>query len=187
MKLVAASMLAAIFGAFFLQSILVESDRITDERFQLPDLGPVEARPPAQNSVFVNESHQKTNLQSLIGSVVHLNFWASWCSPCLQELAILEKMKSDMPSNYRLILVNMDKDEAGRNLAKEWLKTAAPSLISYFDKDHLIANQWVVEALPQHVIIDKKGRVALAFVKAIENDVAVLKEKINKLLIESTD
>src|SRR5471030_472651 len=59
----------------------------------------------------VNDGQQSANLGALRGHVVLLNFWATWCGPCIQELPALEQMQRDLPQ-INVVTVSTDEDEA---------------------------------------------------------------------------
>src|SRR5579875_3500463 len=57
----------------------------------------------------VTDGQQTVDLSKLRGRVVVLNFWASWCAPCLEELPSLEQMQHDLP-NVLVVAVSTDDD-----------------------------------------------------------------------------
>src|SRR5277367_3973049 len=59
----------------------------------------------------VSDGQESVNLAGLRGHVVLLNFWATWCSPCVQELPSLEQMQRDLPQ-VNVVTVSTDEDEA---------------------------------------------------------------------------
>lgn len=88
---------------------------------------------------------------------VVLNFWASWCAPCKEELPLLEKawdMYKD--KNIRFIGINiMDNRESAELLLKKY----GVSYINLFDKDGKVSQMYGVSALPVTVFIDSNGDI----------------------------
>lgn len=89
------------------------------------------------------------------GNVVMINFWASWCAPCREEMPIL----NDLYLRYRdagftLLGVNVEEDsEQAIDMARE-LKVAFPVL---FDTSNSVSKLYGVEAMPSTIIIDRDG------------------------------
>src|ERR1700677_273756 len=59
----------------------------------------------------VSDGQESVDLAALRGHVVLLNFWATWCAPCIQELPALEQMQRDLPQ-VNVVTVSTDEDEA---------------------------------------------------------------------------
>lgn len=59
----------------------------------------------------LNDGQQSVNLSALHGQVVLLNFWATWCGPCVEELPSLQQMQRDLPQVH-VVTVSTDDDEA---------------------------------------------------------------------------
>ena len=95
------------------------------------------------------------------GEVVMINFWASWCGPCRQEIpelnALYERYRD---TGFTLIGVNID-DNAGKaeRLAGS-LKVAYPVL---FDREKAVSRLYEVDAMPSTVLIDRDGVVRQVF------------------------
>lgn len=97
------------------------------------------------------------SLQQLKGQVVMLNFWASWCGPCRQEMPLLDQMHKRYSSlGFTLLGVNV---EANTQDAERWLKDTPVSFPVLFDRDSKVSALYGVDAMPSTVFIDRKGNV----------------------------
>ena len=97
------------------------------------------------------------SLASLKGKVVMLNFWASWCGPCRQEMPLLEQMhKRYSAIGFTLVGVNVD---ANSKDAEEWLSKTPVSFPVLFDRDSKVSAMYDVKAMPSTVFIDRQGNV----------------------------
>ena len=97
------------------------------------------------------------SLASLKGKVVMLNFWASWCGPCRQEMPLLEQMhKRYSALGFTLVGVNVD---ANSKDAEEWLTKTPVSFPVLFDRESKVSAMYDVKAMPSTVFIDRKGNV----------------------------
>jgi peroxiredoxin len=96
-------------------------------------------------------------LSQLRGQVVMINFWATWCGPCRQEMPLLEQLHAKYePLGFTLIGVNVEPDSA---LAQDFLKRVPVSFPILFDRENRVSEQFGVEAMPSTVLIDREGRV----------------------------
>jgi len=91
------------------------------------------------------------------GQVVMLNFWASWCGPCRQEMPLLENIyKKYNKMGFTLIGVNVEPDSKA---ADDWLKQTPVSFPIGYDKDSQVSKLYDVAGMPSTVIIDRKGNL----------------------------
>ena len=91
------------------------------------------------------------------GQVVMLNFWASWCGPCREEMPLLDAMsKKYGPMGFVLYGISVDADTADAKRVLEKIKVSYPIL---FDPDSKLSDLYKVEGMPFSVVIDKKGQV----------------------------
>jgi peroxiredoxin len=91
------------------------------------------------------------------GQVVMLNFWASWCGPCRQEMPLLENIyKKYNKLGFTLVGVNVEPDSKA---ADEWLKQTPVSFPVLYDKDSQVSKLYDVSGMPSTVIIDRKGNI----------------------------
>jgi peroxiredoxin len=96
-------------------------------------------------------------LSELRGQVVMINFWATWCGPCRQEMPLLQQLYGKYePLGFTLLGVNVEPDSAP---AQSWLKNVNVSFPILFDRDNKVSAQFGVEAMPSTVLIDREGNV----------------------------
>lgn len=104
-----------------------------------------------------SRSGDTVSLDKLKGQVVMLNFWASWCGPCRQEMPLLDQMHKRYSSlGFTLLGVNV---EANTSDAERWLTETPVSFPVVFDKDSKVSKLYEVSAMPSTVFIDRKGNV----------------------------
>lgn len=96
-------------------------------------------------------------LDKLKGQVVMLNFWASWCGPCRQEMPLLDQMHKRYSSlGFTLLGVNVEENT---NDAEKWLSQTPVTFPVLFDKENKVSKLYDVNAMPSTVFIDRKGNV----------------------------
>lgn len=86
-----------------------------------------------------------------------INFWASWCAPCRQEMPLLEDLyKRYKDGGFTLLGVNVEEDSsAAQNLLRQ-VKVSFPIL---FDSSNSVSQLYKVEAMPSTIIVDRDGNV----------------------------
>src|SRR3954471_12781732 len=99
------------------------------------------------------------DLSQFKGQVVMINFWASWCKPCRDEMPLLEDIyKKYKPMGFTMLAVNVEPDTQAANA---WLgKLAKPVTFPIaYDVDSKVSKLYKVETMPSTVIVDRKGNV----------------------------
>jgi peroxiredoxin len=97
------------------------------------------------------------HLSELKGQVVMINFWATWCGPCRQEMPLLQQIHAKYePLGFTMLGVNVEPDSAA---AQNWLKGMAVSFPIVFDRKSEVSSSFGVEAMPSSILIDREGRI----------------------------
>ncbi len=96
-------------------------------------------------------------LSELRGQVVMINFWASWCGPCRQEMPLLDALFQQYePLGFTLLGVNVEQDVAD---AERMLKDAPVSFPVLFDPDNAVTKAYDVVAMPSTILVDRDGNM----------------------------
>jgi len=112
---------------------------------------------PAPAFTLTNLKGQSGALSQYKGQVVMVNFWATWCGPCQQEMPLLDQMyKKYKPAGFTLIGVNVDKEEPP---VKELLARKPVSFPVLLDPANQVSKAYHVDEMPSSVIIDRKGEI----------------------------
>ncbi len=107
-------------------------------------------------------SGKKFRLADHRGRVVVLDFWASWCGPCIQAMPQIEAVVSDFPeTDVQLIAVNLQEQPEAITAA---LERMGLDLEVALDRNGSVADQYGVTAIPQTVIVGPSGQVARLYV-----------------------
>jgi len=101
----------------------------------------------------IQDGQHSVDLQSLEGKVVVLNFWASWCSPCVEEMPSLQAFQNQMPG-VQVVAVASNEDFAKY---QHYVAQQHLSLLTVFDKDQTSNKLYGSFKFPETYIIDKRG------------------------------
>lgn len=105
---------------------------------------------------------KKFHLADQKGKVVVLDFWATWCGPCLQTMPLVDKVVHEFDGqDVRLIAVNLEEPPKTITATLERHKL---NVTVALDQDGVAATKYQATAIPQTVIIDREGNVARLFV-----------------------
>ena len=115
-------------------------------------------------------------LQTLDGQPIDLgesrtliNFWATWCAPCIAEMPLLEALAAE--GEYQVITINNDFD---RGELDDWLAENALSLPVHYDAGNALAAEFGVRSWPTSLVLDEQGVVLHGF-SAAPSELAALK------------
>jgi peroxiredoxin len=121
----------------------------------LPALGDMNA--PAPPFTLAAKGGSSVSLAQYKGQVVMINFWASWCGPCREEMPLLESIyKKYNKLGFTMIGVNVEPDSKA---ADEWLKATPVSFPILYDTDSKVSKLYDVAGMPSTVIIDRNGNL----------------------------
>jgi peroxiredoxin len=123
--------------------------------------GPATAMPAigvaAPDFASKSDSGRNVRLSELRGQVVVINFWASWCNPCRQELPFLNRIYAQYrAAGFMLLAVNVDDN---RKDAEAMLKRLGLRFPTLFDGSKTVAKLYGVDTMPATLVIDRDGRV----------------------------
>jgi thiol-disulfide isomerase/thioredoxin len=113
---------------------------------------------PAPAFKLTGRGGKAIDLSQFKGQVVMINFWATWCGPCRQEMPLLEDIyKKYKPMGFTMLGVNVEPDSAG---AEAWLGKQKPvSFPIAFDTESKVSKLYKVAGMPSTVFVDRKGNV----------------------------
>ena len=127
------------------------------EKAAAPSKAPVEKSQAPEISV-VSLDNQQLTLASLKGKVVLLNFWATWCPPCREEIPSMMKLNKLM-AGKPLQMVCVSVDEGGKQAVTEFFKNSGFSLPAYTDPSGQASKTYGITGVPETFVIDKNGMI----------------------------
>jgi len=114
---------------------------------------------PAPQAQFSNASGRGLTLAEFKGRVVLLNFWATWCAPCVREMPTLDRVQ-DKLGGEGLSVVAVSEDRGGLDVVDPFLKQLGlRHLEIYLDPRGTLAREFGLAGLPTTLLIDAEGRL----------------------------
>ncbi len=136
---------------------------------------------PAFSAPSLDGQGQRS-LASYRGKVVYVDFWASWCTPCLTSLPLLEKLRKEFPpEQFQILAVNVDR-EPGK--AKGFLARHSIGYPSVSDPEGRLPEVFGLETMPTSYLIDTRGIVRYVHEGFRAGDVDEIRERIRALIRE---
>lgn len=114
-------------------------------------------RGKAPDFTLKSNTGKNLKLSEFRGQVVMINFWASWCAPCRQEMPLLEELyKKYKGLGFTLLGVNVEEDSSKAVSLLRNIKVSFPIL---FDNKNKVSKMYKVAAMPTTIIIDRNGNM----------------------------
>ena len=144
--------------------------------------GATAERTAAPDFTLKSATGENIKLSELRGQVVMINFWASWCGPCRQEMPLLDELHSRYsPMGFTLLCVNVEKDSSK---AKALLKDLPVNFPILFDQQNQVSKDYDVVAMPSTVIVDRDGNIRYIHKGYKPGDENAYQDMIRTVLVE---
>ena len=130
----------------------------------------IEQAGPAPDVKFTNDAGEKITLADFKGRVLLVNFWATWCAPCIKEMPSLDRLQAKFGSdNFQVVAVN--EDRGGAKIAGPFLqKIGALNLSLFVDDKMKLMRSLKVRGLPTSFLLNRNGSIVGKLVGVVEWD-----------------
>jgi len=117
---------------------------------------------------------QKINIKDLKGKIVLINFWATWCPPCQEELKRVQKEIIDRFKGKDFVFLAISREES-KEQVKKFRERNGYTFPMGLDPERRIYSKFATATIPRNFIIDKKGKI-------VEIEVGYTKEAFSKMI-----
>lgn len=125
---------------------------------------------PAPDFSLITLEGNKVSLKDLKGKYIFLNFWATWCGPCIYEMPSMEKLYQKLKTKKKFVMLAVSIDKGGHELVKRFVRENKLTFTILLDKDSEIAAAYGVMGIPSTYLIDPQGFIINRAVGAREWD-----------------
>ena len=117
---------------------------------------------------FLDHKNNQLNLEKYQGSLILVNFWATWCAPCKEEMPSLDLLiKNKNLNNLRIFPINIGKDSNKKALAF-FKNLGIKNLKVYFDSPETLAKKFGLRGIPTSILFNKKGEEFARIIGSID-------------------
>ena len=109
------------------------------------------------NVIFFDKSDQKININQFKGSILILNFWATWCKPCKEEMPSLDSLQVNPDLNQlKIFPINIGKEKLEK-VDKFFADLNIRNIQIYYDPPSTLAKTFSLRGIPTSILFDKDG------------------------------
>ena len=140
---------------FFIISLLLTTNfSFSAEKLEIGNVIIYENTIKHSDVVFKNINNEDIDLTKFEKNLIVLNFWATWCLPCREEIPYLDQLQvNEALSNIKILPINVGKEKTKIFFSELNIK----NLEIFFDTSSNLANKFMLRGLPTTVFINKKG------------------------------
>ena len=120
------------------------------------------------NLTILDDQNNQLNLSDYKGNILLLNFWATWCAPCKEEMPSLDLLKSNKDlNNLKIFPVNVGQDNVKK--AKKFFDDMnIKTLNLYFDENINLTKKFALRGIPTSILLDKNGKEFARVIGALD-------------------
>ena len=110
------------------------------------------------NVIFLDKNDKKINIKEFNGNLLLLNFWATWCAPCKEEMPSLDRLQVNQNlSNLKIFAINMSQENK-QKVDSFFEDLNIKNFDPYFDAPTTLAKTFSLRGVPTSILIDKDGK-----------------------------
>ena len=122
------------------------------------------------NVIFLDKNDKKINIEEFNGNLLLLNFWATWCAPCKEEMPSLDRLQVNQNlSNLKIFAINISQ-ESKKKVDSFFEDLNIKNFDPYFDAPTTLAKTFTLRGVPTSILIDKDGKEFSRIIGSIDFD-----------------
>ena len=122
------------------------------------------------NVIFLDKNDKKLNIEEFRGNLILLNFWATWCEPCKEEMPSLNRLQvNENLSNLKIFAINISQENK-KKVDIFFKDLNIENFDPYFDAPTTLAKTFSLRGVPTSILIDKNGKEFARIMGSIDFD-----------------
>ena len=122
------------------------------------------------NVIFLDKKDQKINIKDFNGNLVVLNFWATWCEPCKEEMPSLDRLQVNPKlNNLKIFPINISKEKFEK-VDIFFKALGIKNMKPYFDAPTTLAKTFTLRGVPTSILFNKNGKEFARIIGSIDFD-----------------
>ena len=122
------------------------------------------------NVIFLDDADEEINIQNLDSKLIMLNFWATWCEPCKEEMPSLNRLQANQKlKNLKIYPINIGKENLNK-VKSFFTELDINNLEPYFDNPSTLAKTFSLRGLPTTILLNSKGEEFARIIGSINFD-----------------
>ena len=122
------------------------------------------------NVIFLDDADEEINIQDLDSELIILNFWATWCEPCKEEMPSLNRLQANQKlKNLKIYPINIGKENL-KKVKSFFTELDINNLEPYFDNPSTLAKTFSLRGLPTTILLNSKGEEFARIIGSINFD-----------------
>ena len=110
------------------------------------------------NVIFLDKNDKKLNIEEFRGNLILLNFWATWCEPCKEEMPSLNRLQVNKDlSNLKIFAINISQ-ESKKKVDDFFKDFGIKNFDPYYDAPITLAKTFSLRGVPTTILINKDGK-----------------------------
>jgi|TARA_A100001015_G_scaffold47977_1_gene53044 thiol-disulfide isomerase/thioredoxin len=120
------------------------------------------------NVIFLDKKDHKININDFKGKILILNFWATWCEPCKDEMPSLDSLQTNLGSNQlKIFAINVGKEKKEK-VNKFFKNLKIKNFDPYFDPPITLAKTFSLRGIPTSILINKDSQEFARIIGSID-------------------
>ena len=155
---------ALVLSALFIAVSLLTQCSRSPSSGESPEVGS-----PAPDFKLQDLEGRAVSLDQFRGRIVMLDFWATWCGPCLLTMPVLENLAKEYPQDLKLLAINVAEPP---DLVRSFVRQRNISSTVLLDQEGKVGDMYGSESIPMQVLIDRTGvvrRVTVGYSSTLAN------------------
>ena len=122
------------------------------------------------NVIFLDDADEEINIKNLDSKLIILNFWATWCEPCKEEMPSLNRLQANQKlKNLKIYPINIGKENLNK-VKSFFTELDIDNLEPYFDNPSTLAKTFSLRGRPTTIILNSKGEEFARIIGSINFD-----------------